>query len=128
MNVPLLDLKAQHAAIKGEVMQKLLPLVESQLFILGQPVQDLEVGIAALSRATFGVGVASGTDALLIPLKALDLKPGDEVITAPFTFFASAGTIHNAGGRPTTVAIHAPIVTVGTPKCPEKSRGHFATK
>jgi len=100
VNVPLLDLKAQHAAIKGEVLQTLLPLVESQLFILGQPVQDLEGRIAALSRAAFGVGVASGTDALLIPLKALDLKPGDEVITAPFTFFASAGTIHNAGGRP----------------------------
>ena len=100
MNVPLLDLKAQHAAIRDTVMQKLLPLVESQLFILGQPVQDLEVRIAALSHATFGIGVASGTDALLIPLKALDLKPGDEVITAPFTFFASAGTIHNAGGRP----------------------------
>jgi len=100
MNVPLLDLKAQHASIKDAVMARVLEVVDSQLFILGQPVLDLEARIAALARVPYGVGVSSGTDALLLPLKALDLKPGDEVITAPFTFFASAGTIHNAGGRP----------------------------
>jgi dTDP-4-amino-4,6-dideoxygalactose transaminase len=99
MNVPLLDLRAQHAAIRDAVLQKVLPLVEAQTFILGQPVQDLEVRIAALSHAAHGIGVASGTDGLLLPLKALDLRAGDEVITSPFTFFASAGTIHNAGGR-----------------------------
>jgi dTDP-4-amino-4,6-dideoxygalactose transaminase len=107
MNVPLLDLKAQHAAIRDAVMQKLLPVVEAQTFILGQPVQDLEVRIAALCHVAHGVGVASGTDALLVPLKALDLKAGDEVITAPFTFFASASTIHNAGGRPVFADIEA---------------------
>ncbi len=100
MNVPLLDLKAQHAKIRDAVLAKVNEVVESQLFILGQPVADLEARIAALSHAKHGVGVASGTDALLLPLKALDLKPGDEVITSPFTFFASASTIHNAGGRP----------------------------
>ena len=99
MNVPLLDLKAQHARIKDALMQKVLPIIEGQTFILGQSVIDLEVRVAALSRAKHGIGVASGTDGLLLPLKALDLKPGDEVITTPFTFFATAGTIHNAGAK-----------------------------
>jgi dTDP-4-amino-4,6-dideoxygalactose transaminase len=105
MNVPLLDLKAQHRAIKDAVVTRVMALVESQLFILGKPVQDLEARVAELSHAAFGVGVASGTDALLLPLKALDLKAGDEVITVPFTFFATAGAIHNAGGRPVFVDI-----------------------
>ena len=105
MIVPLLDLAAQHRAIGDVVLARVAAVVESQQFILGQPVTDLEVEIAALSHAGFGIGVASGTDALLLPLKALDLRPGDEVITSPFTFFASAGTIHNAGGRPVFVDI-----------------------
>ncbi len=105
MNVPLLDLKAQHAAIKDTLLPRVLALVESQQFILGQPVVDLEVRIAALSHAAHGVGVASGTDALLLPLKALDLAPGDEVITSTFTFFASAGAIHNAGAKPVFVDV-----------------------
>jgi dTDP-4-amino-4,6-dideoxygalactose transaminase len=105
MNVPLLDLKAQHRAIKDAVLARVMALAESQLFILGKPVQELEAGIAALCHAAFGVGVASGTDALLLPLRALDLEPGDEVITVPFTFFATAGAIHNAGGRPVFVDV-----------------------
>jgi len=86
-------------------MQRVLPVIEAQTFILGQPVLDLEARVAALSHAKHGIGVASGTDGLLLPLKALDLKPGDEVITSPFTFFATAGTIHNAGARPVFVDI-----------------------
>jgi dTDP-4-amino-4,6-dideoxygalactose transaminase len=105
MNVPLLDLKAQHRAIRDAVVGRVVELAETQLFILGTPVQELEARIAELCRARFGVGVASGTDALLLPLKALDLRPGDEVITTPFTFFATAGAIHNAGGRPVFVDI-----------------------
>ena len=105
MNVPLLDLKAQHRTVRDAVVAKVLELADSQLFILGKPVQDLEAKVAELSRARFGIGVASGTDALLVPLKALDLKPGDEVITTPFTFFATAGAIHNAGGKPVFVDI-----------------------
>ena len=105
MNVPALDLVAQHRRIAAEVMGRVMAVVDSQHFILGQPVADLEAAIARLSRAAHGVGVASGTDALLLPLKALDLAPGDEVITTPFSFFATAGTIHNAGGRPVFVDI-----------------------
>ena len=105
MNVPLLDLKAQHKAVGAAVVQRVLALAETQLFILGQPVVDLEAKVAALSGARFGIGVASGTDALLLPLKALDLGPGDEVITVPFTFFATAGAIHNAGAKPVFVDV-----------------------
>jgi dTDP-4-amino-4,6-dideoxygalactose transaminase len=105
MNVPILDLKAQHRSIRDAVVAKVLELADAQLFILGAPVQELERKIAELCRAGAGIGVASGTDALLVPLKALDLKPGDEVITTPFTFFATAGAIHNAGGKPVFVDI-----------------------
>jgi len=105
MNVPLLDLRLQHQTIEREVMARVMEVVETQQFILGQPVLDLEAAIAALSHAAFGVGTASGTDALLLPLEALDLAPGDEVITTPFSFFATAGTIHNAGARPVFVDI-----------------------
>ena len=107
MNVPLLDLKAQHRTIRAEVLAKVMEVVDAQLFILGQPVADLEAKLAGLCRVQHAVGVASGTDALLLPLKALDLQPGDEVITVPFTFFATAGTIHNAGAKPVFVDIEA---------------------
>ena len=105
MNVPLLDLVAQYSAIKGDVMPALTRVIEAQQFIMGPAIPQLEAAIAALSRAKHGIGCASGTDALLLPLKALNLKPGDEIITTPFTFFATAGTIHNAGGTPVFVDI-----------------------
>lgn len=105
MNVPLLDLQAQHRAVADAVLARVMAVVESQQFILGQPVQELEAAIAGVCHAGYAVGVASGTDALLLPLKALDLEPGDEVVTTPFTFFATAGTIHNAGARPVFVDI-----------------------
>lgn len=100
VNVPLLDLKAQFQAIRDEVMPALLEVVEGQQFIMGGAVGKLETEIAAFCHARHAVACASGTDALLLSLRALDLKPGDEVITTPFTFFATAGAIHNAGGRP----------------------------
>jgi dTDP-4-amino-4,6-dideoxygalactose transaminase len=105
VNVPLLDLVGQYRAIKDEVLPALQAVIESQQFIMGPGVAQLEAKIAELSHAKHGIGCASGTDALLLPLKALNLKPGDEVITTPFTFFATAGTIHNAGGRPVFVDI-----------------------
>jgi dTDP-4-amino-4,6-dideoxygalactose transaminase len=105
VNVPLLDLVGQYRAIKDEVLPALQAVIESQQFIMGPAVARLETQVAELSHARHGVGCASGTDALLLPLKALNLKPGDEVITSPFTFFATAGAIHNAGGRPVFVDV-----------------------
>ena len=105
MNVPLLDLVAQYGAIKDDVLPALLRVVEAQQFIMGPAVPQLEAEIAKLSRAQHGIGCASGTDAVLLPLWALDLQPGDEVITTPFTFFATAGTIHNTGGTPVFVDV-----------------------
>jgi dTDP-4-amino-4,6-dideoxygalactose transaminase len=104
MPVPLLDLKAQFAAIREEVIPALMAAVESQQFIMGPAVGELERAVADLCRTPEAVACASGTDALLLPLKAL-LRPGDEVITSPFTFFATAGAVWNAGGRPVFVDI-----------------------
>lgn len=100
MNVPLLDLVAQYQSIKGDVLAAMMKVIERQSFIMGPEVGQLETEIARLSHAKHGIACASGTDALLLPLKALDLQTGDEVITTAFTFFATAGTIHNAGGTP----------------------------
>jgi dTDP-4-amino-4,6-dideoxygalactose transaminase len=105
MPVPLLDLRAQHAAIRDEIVPKLLGLIDSQLFILGEPVTQLEREVAALSHTRHAIGCASGTDAILLALRALDIGRGDEVITTPFTFFATAGTIHNVGATPVFVDI-----------------------
>src|SRR2546430_9948074 len=80
-------------------------VVETQQFVMGPAAGQLELEIARLARAQHGIACASGTDALLLPLKALQLRPGEEVITTPFTFFATAGTIHNAGGTPVFVDI-----------------------
>lgn len=105
MSVPLLDLAAQYRTIKDDVLAAMMKVIERQAFIMGPEVGQLEAEIARLSHAKHGIACASGTDALLLPLKALDLRPGDEVITTPFTFFATAGTIHNAGGTPVFVDI-----------------------
>ena len=105
MPVPLLDLQAQHATIRDEVVTAMMDVVDSQLFILGEPVAKLEQDVAALSRTKHAIGCASGTDALLLAFRALDIGRGDEVITTPFTFFATAGTIHNVGAKPVFVDI-----------------------
>jgi dTDP-4-amino-4,6-dideoxygalactose transaminase len=105
VNVPLLDLVAQYRDIKDEVLEAVMAVIERQAFIMGAEVGQLEAAVAALSKTKHAIGCASGTDALLLPLKALDLEPGDEVITVPFTFFATAGAIHNAGGTPVFVDI-----------------------
>ena len=105
MNVPLLDLIAQYQSIREEVLPALLRVIDRQQFILGEEVTALERAVADLSRTRHGIGCASGTDALLLPLRTLDLHPGDEVITPAFTFFATAGTVHNTGGTPVFVDI-----------------------
>jgi dTDP-4-amino-4,6-dideoxygalactose transaminase len=105
VNVPLLDLVAQYREIKDDVLEAMMAVIERQAFIMGSEVGRLEAEIARISHAKHGIACASGTDALLLPLRALDLEAGDEVITTPFTFFATAGTIHNAGGTPVFVDI-----------------------
>lgn len=107
MRVPLLDLVAQYQATRDVVLPALLSVIERQQFIMGPEVGRFEAAVAELCHTRRAVGCASGTDALLLPLKALELQPGDEVITTAFTFFATAGTIHNAGGRPVFVDIDA---------------------
>lgn len=105
MAVPLLDLKAQHATIRDDVVSAMMAVVDAQTFILGEPVAELERAVAALSQTRYAVGCANGTDALLLALRALDVGRDDEVITTPFTFFATAGAIHNVGARPVFVDI-----------------------
>ena len=98
--VPLLDLKAQFAQIRAEVMPVIDQVCASQHFILGKHVHHFEEEIARYCGAAAGVGVSSGTDALLLALMALEIGAGDEVITSPFSFFATAGTVARVGARP----------------------------
>ncbi len=97
MKVPLLDLKAQHATIKDEVKSAVDGVIDSQYFILGPEVEALEAEIAAYTGAAYGIGVASGSDAILLAMMVKGLGPGDAVVTTPYSFFATAGSITRTG-------------------------------
>jgi len=103
--VPFIDLVAQHQTIAAEIREAVDRVLASQAFILGDEVAQFETEAACYCDARDAIGCASGTDALLLALMALDIGPGDEVITSPFTFFATAGAIHRAGARPVFVDI-----------------------
>ncbi len=105
MKVPLLDLAQQENAVRGDVASAVLAVLDSQRFILGPEVEACEEAVARYSRCAHAVGVSSGSDAILISLMAAGIQAGDEVITTPFTFFATVGAVVRLGARPVFVDI-----------------------
>jgi len=122
--VPFIDLVAQHQSIRDEVREAVDRCFEMQHFILGDEVAMLEQEIAEYCDSRFAIGCASGTDALILALIALGVKPGDEVITSPFTFFASAGAIHRVGATPVLVDIEPESFNI----CPEQVERAITSK
>ena len=105
MNVPLLDLQAQYVSLRDGVLEAVQRVLDSQRFVLGDEVRRLETSIAEYCETKHAIACASGSDALLLALMALDVKAGDEVITTPFSFFATAAAITRLGARPVFVDI-----------------------
>lgn len=124
MDIPFLDLKAQYKSIRDEINQKILDVVSSQKFVLGSEVEDLEKEIAEYSSVKSGVGVSSGSDALIISLMAFDVGENDAVITTPFTFFATAGAISRLKARPIFCDIEEKGYNLDPEKFEELLRDH----
>jgi dTDP-4-amino-4,6-dideoxygalactose transaminase len=122
VNVPLLDLKAQYATIRKEVEPVVLEVCESQYFIGGPKIDQLEREVAAYCSAKHSIGCANGSDAILLALQALDIGPGDEVVLPTFTFFATAGSVHRLGARPVFVDID-PVTYNVCPRSVEQAFG-----
>lgn len=125
-SIPILDLKAQYKSIQAEIMSAVESVFESQHFVLGKEGIALEKELASYCQTDFAIGCASGSDALLLALMAIDIKPGDEVITTPFTFFATAGSIARLGAKPVFVDIDPDTFNLDpkliTEKITEKTR------
>lgn len=120
MQVPLLDLKPQYQQIKEELLPKVMEVIENQAFILGPNVEKAEKELVNYIGTKFAVGCSSGTDALLLALMALDIKEGDEVITTPYTFFATAGSIARVGAKPVFVDIEPDTFLIDVSKIEAK--------
>jgi dTDP-4-amino-4,6-dideoxygalactose transaminase len=120
MKVPLLDLNHQHQPLHDEIVQAMSRVVDSNAFILGPEVTRLESQVAEYCETRFAIGVSSGTDALLVSLMAIGLGPGDEVITTPYTFFATVGSITRLGAKPVFVDIDPVTYNIDPAKIEEK--------
>jgi dTDP-4-amino-4,6-dideoxygalactose transaminase len=120
MVMPFLDLRAQFATIREEIVAAVTRTLDSQQFILGPDVDAFEKQIAAVTGSKYAIACASGTDALILALLALDIGPGDEVITTPFTFVASAGSIARVGAKPVFADIDAKTFNI-EPSAVEKA-------
>lgn len=123
-NIPLLDLKAQHALIRDEVLAEVTRVIDSQKFILGDDVKHLENDIAKYCSVKHAIGCASGSDALLLALMALDIGPGDQVITTPYTFFATTGSITRLGATPVFVDVEPDTFNLDIAKVAEALGQH----
>jgi dTDP-4-amino-4,6-dideoxygalactose transaminase len=122
--IPLLDLKAQHKTIREQVIAEVVRVVDAQRFILGEDVSRFEAQIAAYCETRFAVGCASGSDALILALMALEIGPGDEVLTTPYTFFATAGAVSRAGAKPVFVDVEENTFNLNAALLEEAAAAH----
>ncbi len=120
MNIPLIDLKKQHESIKKEIYEAMQGVIKDSNFILGENVNNLERELARFTNTLYGIGVANGTDAIRLALEAYGIGKGDQVITTPFTFFATAEAISQAGATPVFVDIDEDTFNINTNMIEEK--------
>lgn len=118
--IPLIDLKEQYKTIKEEVEYKILEVMQNTQYIMGPNVKAFEMEFAKYTETNFAISVGNGTDALVIALKALDIGPGDEVITTPFTFFATAESISSVGATPVFVDVEKDTFNINPKLIEEK--------
>jgi dTDP-4-amino-4,6-dideoxygalactose transaminase len=122
--IPIIDLKAQYSTIKGEIQAAIERVLDSQQFILGTEVEALEKELAEYCQCKYALGVSSGTDALILSLMAIGIKPGDEVITTPYSFFATSGSIVRLGAKPIYVDIDPATYNIQAELIEQKVNGH----